>query len=422
MWLGPQYDVRYSSVTPDGRLVATSSWFKDPDNPDVFVKVWETVKGSLVTVLPIKAHGFPVFSSDGSRLGVYAGGKFRLFETGSWREALSLEGEGGPFTPDGRHFVQERTDAILRLLEVATGREIVALDNPQQLRGSRRCISPDGRHLLFASADLAGVHVWDLHAVRRGLAALGLDWSSESLPADENGLPSPLQVSLEGITPELPPEMRGVVVLPAPGRKPATAEEIALWMRQLSDPDGKKRQAAAEALAAAGQETVKALTMAFLGDPRKQTRAVLNRIAVREALTPTRVRLRLKEASLASALHAFAQQTGIAVKLQPPPAGHKPRAITLMLDDVSAWEALRPYLHCCRCVPQCSQPRWPVRNLSAAGRSSRAWLLWTVPPAKRRRRLLSRRRSVRKSRELVCAVALPPGSACAVPLAYRRCE
>jgi WD40 repeat protein len=338
--LGPHPDVRGVAMAPDGRLAATASYGADKQFP---IKVWNSSTGALVKGLPLRGHCWPGFSPDGRWLAIISEGKTHLFDVASWRDVRQIEGGGLAFSPDSRLLAVERGDALLRLHEVASGREVVRLDNPQQIRSGNPIFSPDGSRLLFVSNDMPGCHVWELGTLRRELAKMGLDWSSDPLPPPQARAARPLTVRVEsspGAAPLVDPR---VVVLPATGRRAASPEKIATWIKQLEDADARVRQTAAGALAEVGAPAVKALSVIAQGPPRtrqKQARAVLDRITVAAAVAPTRVRLRLKDASLADALHAFTEQTGIAVTYQPPPPGNKPRVINLVLADVPAWEAL----------------------------------------------------------------------------------
>jgi WD40 repeat protein len=342
LWLGPHHDVRHASVSPDGRLAATGNWFEDPQNPAVGIKVWETERGALAKEFPLKNMATPEFSPDDRWLGTSSRTGFQLWERGTWKEVLSFAGTGGPFTPDGRLVVQDRGDAVVRLLEVPAGREVVALDNPLQARARRRAFSPDGRYLLFGSHDLPGTHVWDLHALRRGLAELGLDWSSDPLPE----IPPPPQprVTVEEGPSPVPPSTPAVVALPPPAAKPPRPEEIVRWVRQLTEGDVRTRTKTADALTAAGPAAVKALSAAVEGpegERRRQARAVLDRIAVAEALAPRLVRLKLEDALAADAVTSLARHSHLPLAYSAQPGAVAPRKrIRLTLDGVPAWEAL----------------------------------------------------------------------------------
>jgi hypothetical protein len=61
--------------------------------------------------------------------------------------------------------------------------------------------SRDGSRLVVTTNDGPAVHVWDLRAIRRKLAELGLDWDAPAYPeidsAANSALPVPLQVTVD---------------------------------------------------------------------------------------------------------------------------------------------------------------------------------------------------------------------------------
>ena len=63
--------------------------------------------------------------------------------------------------------------------------------------------SPDGSRLVVTTNDGPAVHVWDLRAIRKHLAGMGLDWDAPPYPEVDPALNAPL-----------PP----LVVLPPGGR------------------------------------------------------------------------------------------------------------------------------------------------------------------------------------------------------------
>src|SRR5206468_246772 len=74
-----------------------------------------------------------------------------------------------------------------RLVAVETGRELARLDDPQRDAGAA-AFTPDGTRLVATSRD--GLRVWDLRAIRRELAVLGLDWDAPPYPPDDPAGPA----------------------------------------------------------------------------------------------------------------------------------------------------------------------------------------------------------------------------------------
>ena len=56
----------------------------------------------------------------------------------------------------------------------------------------RRTFSPDGSQLVVVTNDGPAVHVWDLRAIRKHLARMGLDWDAPPYPEVDPAPPAPL--------------------------------------------------------------------------------------------------------------------------------------------------------------------------------------------------------------------------------------
>ena len=98
-------------------------------------------------------------------------------ETGGeiWRTPLPRSGVPIVWSPDGRTLASLRENMVPMLLDAATGRVLARLEHPDARPCSALAFSPDSSQL----ACFLGSHriqLWDLRAVRRELASLGLDW------------------------------------------------------------------------------------------------------------------------------------------------------------------------------------------------------------------------------------------------------
>ena len=84
--LGPQYDVRFSAVSPDGRWVVTCSW--GADGRSKTIRVWDLDAESGLPVHDLAQEGmtFAKFSPDGRWLMTMTSGSTRQWEVGPWRE------------------------------------------------------------------------------------------------------------------------------------------------------------------------------------------------------------------------------------------------------------------------------------------------------------------------------------------------
>jgi tetratricopeptide (TPR) repeat protein len=86
-------------------------------------------------------------------------------------------------------------------VETATGRTVARLESPDLCVAADATFSPDGSRLVVTTPDGPAVHVWDLRAIRRKLAAMGLDWHAPAYPEPEplngNALTAPLKLIVD---------------------------------------------------------------------------------------------------------------------------------------------------------------------------------------------------------------------------------
>jgi tetratricopeptide (TPR) repeat protein len=73
------------------------------------------------------------------------------------------------------------------LVQPDTLREIARLEGPDHNRVYPTCFRPDGANLVTYGADQQTLHVWDLRALRKELAAFGLDWDAPPYPTATEG-------------------------------------------------------------------------------------------------------------------------------------------------------------------------------------------------------------------------------------------
>ena len=94
-----------------------------------------------------------------------------------------------PRSSPTRH-ISTRHEGSIALVEVATGRELARIDDPDGATTARIVFSPDGTQLIAILADQPHIRIWDLRAVRHRLAELDLDWSPLP-PGDRPPPPAP---------------------------------------------------------------------------------------------------------------------------------------------------------------------------------------------------------------------------------------
>jgi serine/threonine protein kinase/WD40 repeat protein len=195
--LGPQYDVRFSAVSPDGHWVVTCSHWLDGRSKSI--RIWEADTGRQVHEFPFEGSTDAKFSLDGRWLTTTAPNYCRLWEVGSWREVRRFE-PGGPmaFSPDKRLLAVSDVLGVIRLVEITTGKEVARLTAPESLRYFPQCFTPDGTRLIATCSSYTAIYVWDLRLIRQQLKELGLDWDWPEFPSTSTlfGTVKPRQVEV----------------------------------------------------------------------------------------------------------------------------------------------------------------------------------------------------------------------------------
>ncbi len=199
--LGPQEDVRNCAVSPDGRWVATGSHSL---HEGYGAKIWDAKDGRHIKDLPITSGCGVRFSPDGKWLLTTTMGEGpRLWAAGTWEEGPHLGGErfnaSGAFTRDGKLLTLGDKPGIVRLVVPDSGAEIARLTAPEQTRLFPCCFTPDGTKLITAGVDKRNLFIFDLGAIREGLAELDLDWDAPPYPpaAALRNAPPPLQITVD---------------------------------------------------------------------------------------------------------------------------------------------------------------------------------------------------------------------------------
>jgi WD40 repeat protein/Flp pilus assembly protein TadD len=180
--LRPQWDARHVAISPDGAWVATGT-FGARTAADCVVKVWRADTGRFIRQFVTGALGGSSFSPDGQWLQVHGSEGNIMVRTATWEPAWAAKGRhDSVFSPDSRLLAAESGEGVIRLLEAATGREKVCLEDPNQDQASHLRFTPDGTYLVAVSNESRVVHVWNLSLIRKQLAALDLDWDEPPYP------------------------------------------------------------------------------------------------------------------------------------------------------------------------------------------------------------------------------------------------
>jgi WD40 repeat protein len=150
------------AFSPDGLHLA-SSWH------DGTVIVWQAMTGE--EVFRLNGHsGFldVMFSPDGKRLARLAFDAMEFWEAATGKEMFSIKGNYrcGVFSPDSRRLALGNADGTVRLLESASGKELLSLKaqsgavNVHNSEVTGLAFSPDGRRLAAGKED-GTITIWE---------------------------------------------------------------------------------------------------------------------------------------------------------------------------------------------------------------------------------------------------------------------
>jgi WD40 repeat protein/tRNA A-37 threonylcarbamoyl transferase component Bud32 len=191
----------YVSVSPDGLWIACGHWH-------VGLDVFEAATGKCVWQSREDTAGYCRFSSDGRWLLAQGQGGGRAYAVPTW-ELGPVLGPGAPYdvSADGRLAVLGH-DGSYRLVEMATGRELARLEDPDQV-ALFAVFTPDGTRLVARADD--GLRVWDLRRTRAELVKLDLDQAIAPYPKAAGEPPREIRVEQ--------PQMQGLGTLALLPRK-----------------------------------------------------------------------------------------------------------------------------------------------------------------------------------------------------------
>jgi serine/threonine protein kinase/WD40 repeat protein len=174
------------AVSPDGLWIAT---WGAPRSNAATVKMWDTRDGKPAAWQPPAGHVVDYFTWDSRWLVTSAppDGTLHPWRLGSWQQGPVVprpSSYGGllQFSPDGKLMLWGHGNAMPAFLLDASTRKVLArLQAPHDTNMITCAFSPDGTHIAAGTGNHT-IRIWDLCAVRRGLAELGLDWDLPSYP------------------------------------------------------------------------------------------------------------------------------------------------------------------------------------------------------------------------------------------------
>jgi WD40 repeat protein/predicted Ser/Thr protein kinase len=176
-WVGPHGSIWSLTLSPDGSRLATGNWHGDD------VIIWEVATNRILHRIPGKRMS-PRFSPDGRRLVTREfDGDLTLWDTTDWRAIRSLRLRYGPvaFDPTGRCYAVGLGLGRVRLFDSQNAGGLVDLVAPLTFNSKCLAFDRNGGRLAVGTSE-SSVYMWDLHALRRRLAKMGLDWESSPLP------------------------------------------------------------------------------------------------------------------------------------------------------------------------------------------------------------------------------------------------
>ncbi|MFL6513410.1 MAG: WD40 repeat domain-containing serine/threonine protein kinase [Chthoniobacterales bacterium] len=177
--IGPHLAMHNVAFSPDGKRLATGTWQGND------IKIWDAAGGRLLATLPAGESARVLWSSTNGIIAVRMTDATQWLEEpdGTWRRGYVWHPDSGQtfwdhgtLTPDGRLLALPQSADRIRLVELATGKELITLEPPRASGLSAIRFSPDNR-FLAACGTREQVVVWDLPELRRELAALRLDWN-----------------------------------------------------------------------------------------------------------------------------------------------------------------------------------------------------------------------------------------------------
>ena len=165
------------TVSSDGKYVSAMG------HPLVNVRVTAVGTGRPAVILPIKQHAGASFSADGRWFATGTDVEYQVWSLPDLqpgpRWPRSLEGGGfwgtTVFSPDGRWVACDRLQGEVEVREAGEFREQVLLMPPLRIDLASAAWSRDGERLYLLGVGHR-VFEWNLAALRRELAARGLDW------------------------------------------------------------------------------------------------------------------------------------------------------------------------------------------------------------------------------------------------------
>jgi WD40 repeat protein/serine/threonine protein kinase len=199
--LGDVANASQVATSPDGQWVAASTFF----GTGISATVWDVRKRTLAWQSPRQDEQGDAnvrFSPDGQWLVTGTPRAYRFWKVGSWEPGPSIPRDHAgatrgaiAFTRDGAMLAIAQSARLVRLIDVATNRELASLEAFHPGIINDLAFSPDDGQLAVG-CEGHEMQVWDMRFLRRSLAAIGLDWEQPSLPSGPTPASQPIRARI----------------------------------------------------------------------------------------------------------------------------------------------------------------------------------------------------------------------------------
>jgi WD40 repeat protein/Tfp pilus assembly protein PilF len=183
-------------ASPDGKWLVSST--------DKGVHVWDARSGKPMHELTAVSQAFLCFTPDGKWLATGSDKAYLFWQTDSWTLRYRFPNEKGfqeafvAFSPDSKLAALSQNAWDLRLIHLVTGRDLATLPIPDPIPQLTFTFNPDGTQLAATTRNRS-IYLWDLHAIRKQLQTMDLDWDLEPYPvrnAIQDARPLEIQADL----------------------------------------------------------------------------------------------------------------------------------------------------------------------------------------------------------------------------------
>jgi WD40 repeat protein len=178
----------FAALSPDARFVAAWSRLGDDAESGKGLDVWDVANSNLMKVVPAASGGmYAAFSPNQEWFAVGDYGQFRMWDASTWRLRYTIPriyaGFYGllAFSPDSTVLAVAISRNTVQLLDAATGLELATLEAPEPSEITSITFNADGTQLAVGCSSCA-IQLWDLHIIRKQLAAMNLDWNLPAYP------------------------------------------------------------------------------------------------------------------------------------------------------------------------------------------------------------------------------------------------